>query len=176
LDILRRIDAGLEARALPYMLTGSFALARYTTPRMTRDIDIVVALKSEDVDKVVAEFSKDFYVDIDAAHAAVSSERLFNMMHQTTALKVDFIVLKSTEYRRVEFDRRRRATLGDVEAWIVSREDLILSKLVWSRDTQSELQRRDVRLLLDSVDLDRAYLNSWASRLGVDNLLNQLWT
>ena len=104
LDILRRIDAGLEARALPYMLTGSFALARYTTPRMTRDIDIVVALKSEDVDKVAAEFSKDFYVDIDAAHAAVSSERLFNMMHQTTALKVDVIVLKSSEYRRVEFD------------------------------------------------------------------------
>jgi hypothetical protein len=176
LDILRRIDAGLEAHALPYMLTGSFALARYTTPRMTRDIDIVVALKSEDVDKVANEFAADFYVDVDAAHAAVRSERLFNMMHQASALKVDFIVRKSSEYRRVEFDRRQRATLGNVDAWIVSREDLILSKLLWSRDTHSELQRRDARQLLDSVDLDRAYLSSWAARLGVDTLLSQLWT
>jgi len=34
------------------------------------------------------------------------------------------------------------------EAWIVSREDLILSKLAWAKDSGSEMQLRDVRALL----------------------------
>jgi hypothetical protein len=33
-----------------YMLTGSFALAYYATPRMTRDLDIVVQLREVDVE------------------------------------------------------------------------------------------------------------------------------
>jgi hypothetical protein len=40
-----------------------------------------------------------------------------------------------------------------VSTWITSREDLILSKLVWARDAGSELQLRDVKTLLkDSID------------------------
>ena len=38
--------------------------------------------------------------------------------------------------------------LAGIELWIVSPEDLILSKLDWARDTRSELQLRDVRHLL----------------------------
>jgi hypothetical protein len=56
--------------------------------------------------------------------------------------------------------------LHGVQTWIVSREDLILSKLVWAKDSGSELQLRDVRTLLND-SMDRAYLDLWASRLGV---------
>ena len=39
--------------------------------------------------------------------------------------------------------------------WIVSCEDLILSKLVWALVSNSELQRRDIhQLLAEAVDLD----------------------
>jgi hypothetical protein len=175
LDVLRRVSTGLTTRGLPFMLTGSFAMAHYATPRMTRDMDIVVALKLEDIDAVVSEFSSEFYVDSEAALAAIESERLFNMMHQASGIKIDLIVRKSTDYRRVEFDRRRRVILGTVDTWIVSREDLILSKLVWARDSQSEMQRRDVEQLLEGADLDRDYLRSWATRLGVDTSLGELW-
>jgi len=36
---------------------------------------------------------------------------------------------QSDQYRQQEFARRRLVSLGDFETWIVSREDLILSKL-----------------------------------------------
>src|SRR5437763_7624761 len=39
-----------------YMLTGSMAMNYYAQPRMTRDIDVVVAIKPNDVDRVVALF------------------------------------------------------------------------------------------------------------------------
>jgi hypothetical protein len=173
LDVLAQVSAGLTAQGLPFMLTGSFAMARYTTPRMTRDIDIVVALPPESVDRLVQEFSVDFYVDTDAARVAVQSERLFNMMHLSSGIKVDLVIRKSSEYRRLEFERRQRALVGTVETWIVSREDLILSKLVWARDAQSELQYRDVRQLLDG-DVDLEYLQRWAIALNVHVVLSEL--
>lgn len=175
LDVLRRVSAGLSAQGLPFMLTGSFAMAHYVTPRMTRDIDIVVALKREDIDAMVSEFAAEFYLDADAGRSAIEAERLFNMIHQASGIKLDLIVRKSSDYRLVEFDRRQRANLGTVDTWIVSREDLILSKLVWARDSQSAMQRRDVELLLQGDDLDKGYLRLWASRLGVDTVLNELW-
>jgi len=175
LDVLRRVGTGLASRGLPFMLTGSFAMAYYAAPRMTRDIDFVVALKVEDIDAVVNEFSSEFFVDADAARVATKSERLFNTMHQASGIKIDLIVRKSSDYRRADFDRRLHVTLGSIDTWIVSREDLILSKLVWARDSQSEMQRRDVEQLLKSADLDGHYLRSWAARLGVDEFLRELW-
>jgi hypothetical protein len=56
--------------------------------------------------------------------------------------------------------------VGDVHTWIATREDLILSKLVWARDAGSELQLRDVRSLLEEGP-DVAYLRRWAAELGV---------
>jgi len=44
-----------------------------------------------------------------------------------------------------------------ISTWITSREDLILSKLVWARDTGSEMKLRDVRALIDE-SVDRLYL------------------
>jgi len=147
-------------------------LAHYATPRMTRDLDIVVALRREDIARLATAFSGDFYIDPDAAVAAVMSERLFNLMHYASGIKVDLIVRKSSEYRLLEFSRRRQIELGEIKTWITSREDLILSKLVWARDAASELQLRDVRQLLKGAT-DADYLRKWARVLGVESLLEE---
>jgi len=44
LRLLLEIAARLDSASIPYMVTGSMALAAYATPRMTRDIDLVVQL------------------------------------------------------------------------------------------------------------------------------------
>ena len=122
---------------------------------------------------LVAAFAPNFYIDADSARTAILSERLFNLMHFESGIKVDLIVRKAADYRQVEFARRRAVTIAGVPTWIVSREDLILSKLVWALDSGSELQRRDVRLLLAGpVDLE--YIRLWAPRLGVNSLFDEL--
>ena len=72
----------------------------------------------------------------------------------------------------MEFARRSAVHIADVSTWIVSREDLILSKLVWALDSGSELQMRDVRSLLGD-DVDWQYLKQWAPTLGVSALLDE---
>ena len=55
----------------------------------------------------------------------------------------------------------------------MSREDLVLSKLFWAKDSISEVQLRDVRNLL-STDCDMEYVLSRAKTLKVNNMLEEL--
>lgn len=80
---------------------------------------------------------------------------------------------KNAECRQVEFARRKPASVAGVRTWIVSCEDLILSKRVWARDSASELQGRDVLSLL-AGPVDRDHLRRWAARLGVSSELDKL--
>jgi len=59
-----------------------------------------------------------------------------------------------------------------MKIWIVSKEDLIISKLFWARDSHSEFQLRDVKNLLKSR-YDAAYLKTWIEKLGLDELLRE---
>lgn len=173
LEVLGIVSRRLDASGIQYMLTGSFAMAYYATPRMTRDLDLVVALMEKDIEPLVAGFSADFYIDASAVRSAVKTQRLFNLMHLESGIKLDFIVRKDSEYRKVEFARRAQVEFAGVKVWIASREDLILSKLIWAQETDSDLQRRDVRALLQS-SLDRVYLEEWAGKLGILQLLQTL--
>lgn len=80
--------------------------------------------------------------------------------------------IKDTPYRREEFANRQRLDLGAFELWVVGAEDLILSKLVWARDSGSQQQLADVRSLLTAREtLDVDYLARWATGLGVADTL-----
>ena len=175
LDVLHAVTQRLDAAAIPYMVTGSIAMSYYAAPRMTRDIDFVVALESGDIDRVHALFREDFYIDRDAAERAIVEKSVFNLIHRTSIVKVDFVIRKTSEYRQLEFSRQRRVTIGGQTVSMVTAEDLIISKLDWARESHSEMQLSDVRNLLASVpDLDHAYLREWTVRLGLSVLYREV--
>ncbi len=173
LDIVRDVSARLDSAGLAYMLTGSMAMNYYAQPRMTRDIDVVVALQAGDTERIVRLFSPDYYVSREAVDSSIAHESLFNLIHQESVIKVDCIVRKQTEYRRVEFERRQRINIQDFQTWIVSKEDLILSKLHWAKDSRSELQFRDVKNLI-STGCDRTYIEGWTAQLDLANLWKEM--
>jgi hypothetical protein len=169
LDIVRDVSLRLEQGGLAYMLTGSMAMNYYAQPRMTRDIDLVVALTAPDTDKIMRLFSPDYYVSREAVSSSIAHESLFNLIHQESVIKVDCIVRKNTPYRRAEFERRQRITIEDFSTWIASKEDLIISKLWWAKDSHSELQLRDVKNLA-STGCDTDYIERWTRELGLHTL------
>ncbi len=173
LDILRDVSLRLNSAGIPFMLTGSVAMNYYAQPRMTRDIDLVVAITALDAETIVSLFEPDYYVSPEAVADAISRRSVFNLIHHESVIKVDCIVLKNDPFRQEEFAGRREITLTDFQTWIVSREDLILSKLFWAKDSRSEVQFRDVRNLL-TPECDMGYLESWALMLGVRDLLEEV--
>ena len=52
LQLLRDIVTRLDVAGIDYMLTGSVALNCYAQPRMTRDIDLVVAFFLKDAERI----------------------------------------------------------------------------------------------------------------------------
>jgi predicted nucleotidyltransferase len=171
-DVLRDVARRLTDAGVAYMLTGSLAMNYYSLPRMTRDIDLVVEVQLRDIDAIVSVLEPDYYVDHEAISRAITHERAFNIIHTEAFIKVDCIVKKRSEYRQVEFDRRQQVDFQGSEVWLVSKEDLIISKLYWARDSHSELQLRDVKNLLAS-GFDVEYLERWTSKLGLHELLKE---
>lgn len=175
LDVLKSVAATLDGAGIPYMVTGSMATNFYAVPRMTRDIDLVVEMSERDVDRVTRLFQQEFYIDRDMVQRAVRDHAMFNMIHNALVVKVDCVVRKETEYRREEFARRRAVSIADQAVFIVSPEDLILSKLDWAKESRSQMQLDDVRNLLRSVQgLDTGYLNRWVDRLGLTALYQEV--
>lgn len=175
LDILNLVTARLDSAGIAYMVSGSMAMNVYAQPRMTRDIDIVVELQPHDADRMAALFSGDFLCEVDAVRDAARRRGMFNIIHNDTVVKVDFIVRKDAAYRAEEFARRRSVDIGSATVWMVAPEDLILSKLYWAKDSRSDLQLRDVRNLIAAVaNLDWSYIEKWANELSVSTLLHEV--
>lgn len=172
IDVVRDISKRFEQAGVDYMLTGSMAMNYYSQPRMTRDIDFVVELPTEKAEAMLRALGGDYYVSPDAVAGAVFSRSMFNVIHQETLIKVDCIVRKPAAFRELEFSRRSRIRIENFSTWVVSKEDLILSKLEWAKDSHSEFQLRDVRSLL-STGYDPEYLRDWARKLGLENLLEE---
>src|SRR5580658_7134446 len=99
LDIVHDVSKRLDGAGIGYMLTGSMAMNYYAQPRMTRDIDVVVALRPEDAERVVNLFSADYYVSRDAVDSSIAHQTLFNLIHNESVIKVDCIIRKRNEYR-----------------------------------------------------------------------------
>ena len=165
LDLLRRVCNKLEENSIEYMLSGSIALNLYSVPRMTRDIDIVINLNPQDIEKFVSAFEEGYYCDEEDIKYQVRMRGMFNLIDHSTGNKIDFIVRKNTAYRLTEFGRKKRDNSYGFDAWVVSLEDLIISKLDWIQQLKSEKQILDVENLLTNEDVDLEYVKEWCRKL-----------
>ena len=168
------IDA-LERAAVEHMVTGSVVSSFQGEPRSTHDIDIVIALTRDSIDRLLREFPPDrFYVSREAVSEAVASGGMFNVLDTHSADKIDFWMLTDDPFDRSRFERRIEAELFGRRVMISTPEDTILVKLRWARESgESEKQFKDaVRIYeMQESSLDRRYLDEWAAHLGVADLL-----
>ena len=150
----------------------------YGEPRLTRDVDVVVALRLEDVSPLLRGFPRDeFYVDEEAARDAVRTSGQFNIIHPGSGLKIDVYVNPDTPYDRARLARRQRLPLTPgVSANFARPEDVILYKLLYHRQVESGSHLRDVLgiLRVSGSELDERYIVEWAERLGLRSLWEQI--
>lgn len=169
---VRRVVEVLDQAGVSYMLTGSLAAAYYAVPRATQDVDLVIETTELGVDRLVRDLlAAGWYVDRDAAVQAWRDRGQFNAIEPATGWKADFIVRKDRSYSEEEFRRRQRMSLIGLELTVASLEDVVISKLEWSKLGGSALQQRDVVQLVERTwsHLDREYLETWIARLGLDS-------
>jgi hypothetical protein len=162
--LFAKIASQLEAQELTYMLSGSLAMGYYTTARMTRDIDVVIHLQHHQVDNFVALFEGS-YIHKPTVMDEIDRRGMFNVIEQTTGIKIDFIVMKNDTYSQLAMDRRKSFVEADSVVWVISIEDLVIAKLRWIQVLFSERQAQDIESLLRNPKLDHDYLREWVDRL-----------
>ncbi|MDA0269334.1 MAG: hypothetical protein O3A14_20845 [Cyanobacteria bacterium] len=89
-------------------------------------------------------------------------------IHTETLAKADLTLSGGDEFEIAKFARRRLETLEQQgQLYLITPEDLVLSKLRWRQRSQSEKQWRDVLgvLKVQSTRLDLDYLQEWAVQL-----------
>lgn len=146
------------------MISGSIAMNYYSIPRMTRDIDIVVELPHTRIDDFISLFPNSYFNRL-TIEEEVKRKGIFNIIDHGTGFKLDFIIRKESEYYRIAFQRRRKFSDLETELWIISLEDLIIAKILWIQDYQSDQQMDDLRNLLLKPEKDLEFIRYWSNEL-----------
>lgn len=169
--LLTRLGEILNKGQVKYFVTESVAAMYYGEARMTRDVDVVVHLRDADVAMLADEMKEpEFYLDRRAIVEAMQVEGSFNAIHNPTGMKVDFMCAELDPYNESRFRRAVFVELiAGVRMWTSAPEDVILKKLEFYKQGGSDKHLRDIASMIrvSGETFDRAYLDSWAQRLGV---------
>jgi len=154
----------------------------YGEYRMTYDVDIVVDLRPQDVDALCDAFpTPQYYVSRSAAAEAVQRTGQFNVIEPSTGQKIDLMISPRTPWGRSQLQRRREEwVLPDLLGYVADPEDIILSKLVYYREGESEKHPRDIAAMLkvSGEEIDCGYIESWLEELNIakqwENVLRRM--
>lgn len=171
--------ARLEQLGIPYFVTGSTAGILYGEPRLTHDVDIVVALSLRDVHRFTEAFPlEEFYCppeEVLAIEVRRGQRGHCNLIHHDSGFKAD-IYIAFDELHRWALAHRRVLALDGLQVSVAPVEYVILRKLEYFQEGKSQKHVRDIRGMLDvSADqIDRSFLELWITRLGLTQEWNQI--
>jgi len=170
---ITKISSVLERLNIDYVIAGGIAVSVWGKPRHTADVDIVINTKTiesirELVDLLRKEIEKS-YLDKDRAIDAFKRKSEFNLVEPEYGLKADFFVADNSEYRQLEIKRGKNRKIGRKFIKFISPEDLIISKLIWFRESQSTRQLEDIAsVMFEQKNLDKPYILKWVKKLGLE--------
>ncbi len=175
-DFLKRLLDKLSASNIPFMLVGSVAASYHGHPRSTFDIDLVVEAGEEALCCFARSLGEGYYVDEDSIREAFRNRSAFNIIDEATGFKADLIVRKERLFSQTEFGRRVSVHVMDRAVELATPEDVILSKLEWSKIGASERQFADALQVARSQgqNLDLPYIEKWSKELSVADLWNKI--
>lgn len=171
----------LEVSQVEYMVVGSVASSAYGEPRATMDVDFLARFTEPMLARLGGLLGERFYFDVEAAKEALRLGRPFNILSMRDVLKFDFFPAQADAFGASQLARKQFAQvafLSDIEVPVASPEDIVLAKLRWfdQGGRTSERQWSDILgvLRVQAEAIDWGYIEEWAPRLGVADLLEKL--
>jgi hypothetical protein len=175
---LNELTSALTSLGIRFLVSGSLASSTHGVFRATRDGDLVALIFPPQVKLLAKALGPGWYADLEMIGQAIRERRAFNLIHIGTAMKFD-VFPALTDFHDSELERATPTPLrieGAKLCPVATAEDSLLSKLQWYRQggEVSDRQWSDIGgILIQNPDLDWDYVNSWAARLGVTDLLKK---
>lgn len=166
-NLLLLFVSRLNCIGLRYMVTGSVASIIYGEPRLTHDVDLVLAIQPADVGRLIGAFPLDeFYCpppEVITIEIKRSHRGHFNLIHQATGFKADIYIAGQDNLHAWALSNRRKETVADEEFWVAPVVYVIVRKLEYYREGGSEKHLRDIAgmVALSSALIDYAKLEQF---------------
>lgn len=176
-ELLPTLVEPLNRAGWPYMVTGSMAVIAYGEPRLTLDIDLVLAIPAAALALLPALFpAPEFYcppVEVLQVECSRGQRGHFNLLQVASGLKADVYPAGSDPLHRWGLEHRRRITVEGLSVAFAPPEYVIVRKLEYHREGGSEKHLRDIRSMLEVCggSLDRG----WLDRAIRDRGLGEFW-
>jgi hypothetical protein len=173
-ELLKVVAEVCERMGISYLTVGSLATTVFGLPRFTNDVDIVLDLHTDQVEKFCREFEgPEYYLSQAAVKTAIAKRTQFNIIHTTAGLKVDCFIPDGSPWSTSRLSRAvRKRVRSDFEAVFASPEDVILKKLEYYRLGESEKHLKDIEGVLGVCgdQIDRDYIAAWSRQLGISDV------
>ncbi len=179
LELISAFISPLEKSEISYFVSGSIASIFYGEPRLTHDIDVIVHLSKNDVQKIEAQFPLDQYYCPPEEVIQVEIRRKpyghFNLIHHQTGLKADIYTDNDDELHAWAFKNKKRIDLGVQSLWLAPAEYVIIRKLEFYREGGSTKHIEDIKKMLPQVqdNLDINYLQNQIARRGLKDIAHK---
>ena len=131
-----------EIHKIKYYLVGGIMVNVYSDFRITRDIDIVIDFHSSniDIEEYISELKKNSFFPIQDWNTTIDlavESKIIQFFDKTETVRYDNHIIErfsSNKYKKIGqigLERRVKEKIFGTECWVVSKEDFILSKLVY---------------------------------------------
>lgn len=157
-------------------MTGGVAAIAYGESRTTQDLNVVLFV-SREVVPVLAQTLEQAGFYVPGVEDVLSGRmRTLQVTQVNTISRADLMVADDNEYEQLKLARRQSYRLADDHSiYLVSPEDLVVNKLRWGQQSESQKQWRDVLGVLKAQQesLDYEYMHHWAAMFDLASALEQ---
>ncbi len=176
-DAVVHVVRALNSIEMPYMLTGSLASNMYGVSRSTKDADFVLQTADFDFTKLRASLGPIFRIDPQLSFETVTATSRY-IIHKLEGepYKVELFFLSDDPHDRARFERRKQGRLFGESVWVASPEDVVITKLRWSKQGSRSKDTDDAKnvIAVQRDLLDWAYIHDWCDQHGTRELLDQI--
>jgi hypothetical protein len=170
---LRPFIDPLEQLGLSYCVTGSVAASIYGEPRLTADIDVVLLLPIDAIQRLCAAFPEEEYyvppLETLMAEAQRPQRGMFNLIHHASQFKADIYIAGADPLHRWALTHRRRIDLDGDGLWVAPPEYVIIRKLEFFREGRSDKHLRDIRFMLAATPTDQEVIGCAVAERGLQS-------
>lgn len=153
--VARLIDV-LEGSGVTYAFGGAIALAAWSEPRATADVDVILWVAPDAIDSAI-ELVRRAGVDVDATAARAGAAHRGMFAGRVGATRVDVFVPSIPFYQEAK-GRRVRTTIGESATWVHSAEVLAVFKMLFFRP--KDLLDVERMLGVRGASFDRAFVRA----------------